>query len=107
MFFEGTNTLIVNEDCAASKDLKGRAGELVKLGRLFCSTHKQLSSITKPFRENVAAIVLFYTPSAKTTKAINEEYEGRLAQDDLKQLMARLKERKFSHLLFSSIPFRD
>ena len=56
--FEGTNTL-------------------VKLG--FSARHagisvwvltQQLSSIAKPFRENVAAIVLFYTPSAKTTKAI-------------------------------------
>jgi len=49
----------------------------------------------------VAAVVLFYTPSAKTTKAIFEEYAGELLQDDLKQLIARLKERKFSHLVFS------
>lgn len=49
----------------------------------------------------MAAIVLFYTPSAKTTMAIFEEYVGKLAQDDLKQLIARLKEHKFSHLVFS------
>jgi len=30
--FEGTNTLIILDDCAASKDVKGRTGELVKLG---------------------------------------------------------------------------
>ena len=29
MFLEGTNTLIVLDDCAASKDVKGRTGELV------------------------------------------------------------------------------
>ena len=83
---EGTNTLIVLDDCAASKDVKGRTGELVKLG--FSARHagisvwvltQQLSSIAKPFRENVAAIVLFYTPSAKTTKAIFEEYAGELS----------------------------
>jgi len=45
--------------------------------------------------------MLFYTPSAKTTKAIFEEYAGRLLQDDLKQLIVRLKERKFSHFVFS------
>ena len=65
-YFEGTNTLIVLDDCAASKDVKGRTGELVKLG--FSARHsgisvwvltQQLSSIAKPFRENVAAIVLF------------------------------------------------
>ena len=106
--FEGNNTLIVLDDCAASKDVKGRTGELVKLG--FSARHvgisvwvltQQLSSIAKPFRENVAAIVLFYTPSAKTTKAIFEEYAGELSHEELKKMIARLKERKFAHLIFS------
>jgi len=106
--FEGTKTLIVLDDCAASKDVKGRTGELVKLG--FSARHsgisawvltQQLSSIAKPFRENVAAIVLFYTPSTKTTKAIFEEYAGELSHDELRQMIARLKERKFAHLIFS------
>ena len=106
--FEDTNTLIVLDDCAASTDVKGRTGELVKLG--FSARHagisvwvltQQLSSIAKPFRENVEAIVLFYTPSAKTTKAILEEYAGELSLDELKQMISRLKERKFAHLIFS------
>jgi len=55
--FEGTNTLFVLDDCAAPKDVKGRTGELVKLG--FSARHsgisvwvlnQQLSSIAKPFR---------------------------------------------------------
>jgi len=105
---EGTNSLIVLDDCAASKDVKGRTGELVKLG--FSARHagislwvltQQLSSIAKPFRENVAGIVLFYTPSAKTTKAIFEEYAGGLSHGELKQMISRLKERKFAHLVFS------
>lgn len=110
MLFEGPidNTLIVLDDCAASKDVKGRAGELVKLG--FSARHtgigvygvltKQFSSIAKPFRETGAAVVLFYTPSAKTTKATFEEYAGELAKDDFKELILRLKERKLSHLVF-------
>ena len=105
--FEGTKTLIVLDDCPASKDVKGRTGELVKLG--FSARHagisvwvltQQLSSIAKPFSENVAAIVLFYTPSAKTTKAIFEEYAGELSHDELKQMISRLKECKFAHLIF-------
>ena len=107
-YFESTNTLIVLDDCASSKDVKRRTGELVKLG--FSARHagisvwvlaQQLSSIAKPFRENVAAIVLFYTPSAKTTKAIFEEYAGELSHAELRQMIARLKERKFAHLIFS------
>jgi len=106
--FEGDNTLIVLDDCAASKDVKGRTGELVKLG--FSARHsgisvwvltEQLSSIAKPFRENVAAIMLFYTPSAKTTKAVFEEYAGDLSHDELRQMIAWLKERKFAHLIIS------
>ena len=98
--FEGANTLIVLDDCAASKDVKGRTGELVTLG--FSARHAGISVwvLTKPFRENVAAIVLSYTPSAKTTKAIFEEYAGELAHYELKQMIARLKERKFTHLIF-------
>ena len=86
--FEGNNALIL-DDCVASKDVKGSSGELVKLG--FSARHagisvwvltQQLSSIVKPFRDHVAAIVvffLFYTPLAKTTKAIFEEYAGELS----------------------------
>ena len=106
--FEGFNTLIVLDDCAASKYVKGRTGELVKLG--FSARHagisvwvltQQLSSIAKPFRENVAAVVLFYRPSAKATKAIFEEYAGELSHDELRQMISRLQERQFAHLVFS------
>ena len=64
--FEGTNTLIILDDCAASKDVKGRTGELVQLA--FYARHigisvwvlaQKMISITASFRENVAAIVLF------------------------------------------------
>ena len=81
---------------------------LVKLG--FSARHsgisvwvltQQLSSIAKPFRENMTAIVLFYTPSAKTTKAIFEEYADELSHNELRQMIAQLKGRKFAHLIFS------
>ena len=97
--FEGDNTLIILDDCASSKDVKNRTGELVKLA--FSARHvgisiwvmaQQLSSIAKPFRENVAA------------KAIFEEYAGKLSVDELKQMVSRLKARKFGHLIFSLRP---
>ena len=71
-FFEATNMLIILDDCAASKDVKGRISQLVSLG--FSSHHsgisvwvltQQITSIAKPFRENVVAIVLFYTPQIR------------------------------------------
>ena len=98
----------VLDDCVASKDVKGRTSQLVNFG--FSARHdgisvwvltQQITSIAKPFRENVAAIVLFYTPLSKTTKAIFEDYAGELTHEEYKELIAKLKGRKFSHLVFS------
>ena len=108
--FEGTKTLIILDDCAASKDVKGRTGQLVELA--FSGRHisisiwvltQKLTSITASFREQVAAIVLFYTPSAKTTKAIFEDYAGELSHDEYKSLISKLKKRRFSYLVFSLV----
>lgn len=46
-------------------------------------------------------MVLFNTPSVKATKTIFEEYVSELLRGDLRQMIARLKERKFSNLVFS------
>jgi len=105
---EGTNTLIILDDCAASKDVKGGTGELVNLafsaqhmGISVWALNQKLTGITSSFQENVAAIVLFYTPSARTTKAIFDDYAGELSQDEYKGLVSKLKERKFSYLVFA------
>ena len=106
--FEGTNTLIVLDDCAASRDVKGRTGKLVELsfsarhlGISFWVLTQKITSITPSFRENVAAIVLFYTPSAKTTKAIFEDYDGEMSHEEKKQWLRKLKENKYSFMFFS------
>lgn len=106
--FEGTNTLFIIDDCAASKDVKGRSSQLVKLA--FSARHfgisvwvitQQFTSIAKPFRENIAAIVLFYTPSAKDMKAIFESYAGELSSVEKQGLLASLKSQEHSRLIFS------
>ena len=91
--FEGTNTLIILDDCAASKDVKKRTNELVNLA--FSARHKgisvwvltqQMASIAKAFRENNACLVLFYSPSAKDMKVIFENYAGDLTNEEKKDL---------------------
>jgi len=62
---------------------------------------QKLTGITASFRENVVAIVLFYTPSARTTKAIFDDYAGKLSLDEYRELISKLKERKFSYLMFA------
>ena len=108
LLFEGTNTRIVLDDCAASKDVKGRTGEFVSLAfsarhmgiSVWVLTHKY-TRITASFRENVAAVVLFYTPAAKTTKSIFEEFAAEMSAEEYKALIARLKKRKYSYLVFA------
>ena len=77
-YFEGDNTLIVLDDCASSKDVKDRTGELVKLA--FSARHvgisvwvlaQQLSSIAKPFRENFGG-------NRSLLHAVGENYKGNL-----------------------------
>ena len=57
-FFEGTNTLTILDDCTASKDVKGRTGQLLNFG--FSARHisisvweltQKITSITASFRE--------------------------------------------------------
>ena len=106
--FEGTNTLPIFDDCAASKDMKGRSNQLVNLafsarhiGISVWVTTQQFTSITKPYGENIAAIVLFYTPSAKDLKAIFESYAGELSSTEKQELLKSLKSYKYSRLIFS------
>ena len=107
-FFEATNTLIILDECAALKDVNGRTNQLAYLR--FSARHsgisvwvsaQQITSIAKPFRENVAAIVLFYTPSNKTMKANFEDYAGELSSEEYREYMIHLNEHRFSHLIFS------
>ena len=106
--FEGTNTLIILDDCVASKDVKGRTRQLVSLA--FPARHtgisvwvltQKITSITAFFRENVALLVLFYAPSAKTTKAILEDYAAEMSLNEYRKLIGELKERKYSYLVLS------
>ena len=92
-FFEKTNTLLVLDDCAASKDVKGCTSQLVNLG--FSARHagisvwvltQQITSIAKPFRENVAAIVLFYTHQPKQRRQSSKTMPVRLHMMSTKSL---------------------
>lgn len=62
---------------------------------------QQIPNVAKPFRENVASIVIFYSPSAKTTEAIFEDYAGGLSPEEYKKQMTELEKRtKFSYPVF-------
>ena len=110
LFLSGNRSLIVLDDCAASKDVKGRVSTLVDLA--FSARHagisvwvltQQLTSIAKPFRENIKALVLFFTWGEGTERAIMKEFGGHsMTRQMLWELQERLRNNKYSYLVFSS-----
>ena len=80
-FAKNTNSLIILDDCASSKDVKHRTSKLVKLefhGRhIGLSTiviTQQLTSIAKPYRMNISKLVTFYNACKDDTKYIFNNY---------------------------------
>ena len=78
-----TNSLIILDDCASSQDVKNRTGEIVKLA--FSARHyglstivitQQLTSISKPYRDNISRVVSFYNPNQDDIKIIFHSYLG-------------------------------
>ena len=107
-FFSGTNTLIILDDCAVSRDLKNRNNKFINLA--FSGRHaglsvwvltQQLTSIAKPFRDNVACVVAFHNPSQIGMKSLFEEFGGDLDSETRKNLMKNLKSENYSALCFS------
>ena len=75
-----TNSLIIFDDCAASRTVKNRTSELVNLA--FHGRHKRfstivvtqkLTSIAKPYREQMSKIVTFYNPDAEDEQVLFSE----------------------------------
>ena len=114
-FAKGNKSLIVLDDCASGKSVKNRTSELVKLG--FSARHynvsvvvitQQLTSIAKPFRENISKLVTFYNPNKKDMKIILEEYLGNVDKEEVKKILHTLKTKRYSNLEINLIfPFNS
>lgn len=105
--FSGTNTLIILDDCAVSKDLKQRSNKFIDLA--FSGRHdglsvwvltQQITSIAKPFRENVACVIAFHNPSSVGTKTLFEDYGGDLDIETRKKFQEILKKEQYSRVCF-------
>ena len=103
-FAKNTNSLIILDDCAASKDVKNRTSELVKLG--FHGRHiglstivitQQLTSIAKPYRMNISKLVTFYNACRDDTKYIFNNYVS-IEKDEEKKITDTLKNNDYARL---------
>ena len=110
-FAKNTNSLIL-DDCAASKDVKNRTSELVKLG--FSGRHiglstivvtQQLTSIAKPYRMNISKLVTFYNACKDDTKYIFNNYLN-FKKDEEKRIIDTLKNNDYARLeILTTRPF--
>ena len=87
------------------KILKKRSNKFINLA--FSGRHEglsvwvltqQLTSIAKPFRENVACVVVFHNPSQVGTKMLFEDYGGNLDADTRKKFLELLKSERYSRV---------
>ncbi|CAB4016600.1 Hypothetical predicted protein [Paramuricea clavata] len=105
VIFKGTNTLIVVDDCPSSQAVKQRVSELVRPA--FSARHynlsvivltQQLSSVSKPFRENISRPVTFYNPSKKDIKVITDDYLNGVPHDLISDITRVLRREKYTTL---------
>ena len=103
-FAKNTNSLIILDDCASSKDVKNRTSELVKLG--FSGRHiglstivvtQQLTSIAKPYRMNISKLVTFYNACTDDMKYIFNNYLN-TEKDEEKRIIDTLKNNDYARL---------
>ena len=103
--YKGTNTLIILDDCASSNDIKNRTSELVKLA--FSARHfglstivitQQLTSIAKPYRENISMLVNFYNTNRNDMRSITDEYLYGLDKNEINEIVNKLKNNKYARL---------
>lgn len=105
--FSGTNTLVILDDCAVSKDLEQRSNKFIDLafsGRyhelsVWVLT-QQLTSISKAFRDNVGCVIAFHSPSQISTKILFEDFGGDLDTETRKKFIEKLKSNKYSLICF-------
>ena len=106
--FSNTNTLIILDDCAVTKEIKKRSNELIRLA--FSGRHEgfsvwvltqQLTSISKPFRDNIACIIAFHNPSQVGTKTMFEDHCNGIPPEDRGVITNELKKTEYSRLCIS------
>ena len=104
-----TNSLIILDDCAQSKDVKNRTSEIVNLA--FSGRHdgistiiitQQLTSIAKPYRDNISKLVTFYNSFKWTMGYIFDNYLD-VEKDEEKRIKNTLKNNDYARLEITTI----
>ena len=104
----GDPTLIILDDCAAGQSIKDRTNELVNLG--FSARHRtisvfvitqQLTSIAKPFRENISTLICFYNPNKNDMQNLFNDYLGEISKVEQVKIWKKLRNDRYARLEIS------
>ena len=102
-YAKNTNSLIILDDCAASKDVKKQTSKLVDLafsgrpiGLSTMVVTQQLTSIGKAYRINISKLVTFYNACRDGTKYIFNNYLN--VEKDKKKIIDTLKNNDYARL---------
>lgn len=107
MVFSGYKTLVILDDVASSSEVKKRSNQFINLA--FSARHggisvwvltQHLTSIAKPFRDNIGCIISFFTPNRISNQTLFDEYGGELDTEQRKQYMKILKSEKYARICF-------
>ena len=99
--YRGSSTLVILDDCASAQDVKNRTSELVKLA--FSTRHyglstivitQQLTSIAKPYRENISKLTTFYTINRSDMKSLFDDYLNGLDKNEFDNIVRKLRTNK-------------
>ena len=103
-----TKVLIILDDCAVSADVKKRTSKLIDLA--FSGRHigisvwvltQQLTSIAKPFRENLGCVIAFHNPESDGTDSLFKKFGSGIGHDEKKAICEVLKHNKHSRVCLS------
>ena len=105
-FATDMNSLIILDDCATSESTKKRTSELVRLGcfgrhRGFSTIviSQQLTSVAKPYREQISKIVTFHNPDAEDEQVLFRKYMKKFhIKKEEEEIQRKLGTIKFARL---------
>jgi hypothetical protein len=106
--YRGSNTLIIIDDCACGQDVKNRVSEVVNLA--FSARHyglstivvtQQLTSVAKPYRENISKLVTFYNPNRHDMRSVTDDYLNGVPQEELGKIISEIKNNKYAALVIT------
>ena len=102
--FEGTNSLIILDDCAQGSAVKGFTNNFIDLA--YSGRHKKFStivitqqfhSIAKKYRDNTDLMVTFYNPNYNDMKDFLTECK-KVSEGELDRIQDELRNNKYSKL---------